>query len=113
MNEFIILMENYGKASEYAEISLNSSGQSMDKFSAYEETLIYRTERFKNSYQEMSETLINSEIIKFFIDTGTAITTFITKIGSLGTIGLGAGLFSGIKNIGKPKMFGFYFKICR
>ena len=39
--------------------------------------------------------------LAIFQKVATALDTISSKLGSLGTIGLGAGLFAGIKNIGK------------
>lgn len=38
-----------------------------------------------------------------------AITFLLDKLGILGTIGLGAGIFSGIKNVGRDKMYSLSF----
>ena len=105
MNEFIVLMENYDKALEYTEKSLNSSGEAMDKFSAYEKSVKAHTESFTNAIQGLSDTAVDSGLVNFFIDLGTtgvkAIDGIVNALTPLGTIGLGAGIFAGIKNIGK------------
>lgn len=100
MNEFIILMENYGKAVEYSEISMESNGQAMEKFAAYEDTITAHTEKFKNAYQEMAKELLDSSVVKAFVDLGTGATKLVKELGLLGSIGLGASLFAGIKNAG-------------
>lgn len=105
MNEFIILMENYGKAVEYSEISMESSGQAMEKFAAYEDTITAHTEKFKNAYQEMSKELLDSSVVKAFVDLGTGATKLVKELGLLGSIGLGAGIFAGFKNVGQAKMW--------
>lgn len=101
-------MENYGKASEYTEKSLNSNGEAMQKFAAYEDTITAHTERFKNAYQEMANELLNSNVIKAFVDLGTGATKLVKELGALGSIGLGAGLFAGIKNVGKRRSTMFH-----
>ena len=108
MNEFIILMENYGKAVEYSEISMESSGQAMEKFAAYEDTITAHTEKFKNSYQEMAKELLDSSVVKAFVDLGTGATKLVKELGLLGSVGLGAGLFAGIKNVGKRRSTMFH-----
>ena len=110
MNEFIILMENYGKAAEYTEVSLNSSGSAMEKFSAYEETITYHTEQFKNAYQEMSKELLDSSVVKAFVDLGTGVANLVKNLGLLGSIGLGAGIFAGFKNVGGLKFRESHFE---
>lgn len=71
MNEFIVLMENYDTALKYTKTSLDSTGQAMDKFEAYEESIAGHTEKFKNAFQNLSNTVVDSELINFFIDLGT------------------------------------------
>lgn len=48
-------------------------------------------------------------IINSFNGLLSVVNNITSKLGSLGTIGLGAGLFAGFKNVGKPKMFGFNY----
>ena len=71
--------------------------------------------QFKSSAEQLSNTLVNSGLVKFFIDLGTGITSTVDSIinfvGIIPTIGAGAGLFAGIKNFGRPKMFGLCFEI--
>ena len=61
----------------------------------------------------MSRTVLDSDIIKFFVDLGTtginAIDKIVNKFSSLETIWIGSGLFAGIKNVGKDKMYSSTF----
>lgn len=93
MNEFIILMENYGKALEYTEVSLNSSGEAMKKFEEYQKSIKAHTELFTRAVQDLADTLVDSGLINFFIDFGTTsieiidgIMEAITPLGSMATI---------------------------
>lgn len=105
MNEFIILMENYDTALKYTETSLGSTGQAMEKFEAYEESIVGHTEKFKNAFQDLSNSIIDSGLVNFFIDLGTvgikAIDGLVDSIGSLGAIGVIGGGILGGKNLGK------------
>lgn len=104
MNEFIVLMENYDKALEYTEKSLNSSGEAMDKFSAYEKSVEAHTESFTNAIQSLSDTAVDSGLVNFFIDLGTtgvkAIDGLVSALTPLGTIGVISGGILGAKNAG-------------
>ena len=55
--------------------------------------------------EHLSSTVVESDLVKFFVDLGTtgvkAIDGLVSALTPLGTIGLGAGIFAGIKNIGK------------
>ena len=71
MNEFMILMQNFPKAQEYMQIATDSSGESMRKYEAYTESAAGKIENFKNSFQTLSTTVLNSDIFKGVIDSGS------------------------------------------
>lgn len=104
MNEFIVLMENYDKALQYTETSLNSSGEAMEKFSAYEKSVEAHTQSFTNAVQGLADTAVDSGLINFFIDLGTtgikALDGLMEAITPLGTIGVIGGGILGAKNAG-------------
>ena len=68
--------------------------------------------RLSNTWTDTVENIVNSDTLKGAVNLLNGLLTGVNKLtdalGSLGTIGLGAGLFAGIKNIGRPKMFGLY-----
>lgn len=88
--------------------SLNSSGSAYQEQERYMDSMQAKTEQFKAAFQSLSDTALNSDLLKFFIDLGTtgvkAFDSLIKAISPLGTIGLGIGLFTGIKNDGKHRM---------
>ena len=59
--------------------------------------------------EHLSSTVVESDLIKFFVDLGTtgvkAIDGLVNALTPLGTLALGAGLFAGIKNVGQAKMW--------
>ena len=63
-----------------------------------------------NTWTDTVENIANSDTLKGVVNTLNFILTGVNKLtdalGSLGSIGLGAGLFMGLKNVGRPKMFG-------
>lgn len=69
--------------------------------------------RLSNTWKDTVENVLNSDAIITAINTFNDFLQIINKatdsLGSLGTIGVGAGLFAGLKNVGKPKMFGFNY----
>ena len=104
MENFLVLMSNYDTALKYTETSMESSGEAMKKFEAYQDSLAGHTEQFENAFISLSNTIADSDILKFFIDLGTigvkGIDGFVNAAGLLGTIGMGAGAWLGTKNIG-------------
>ena len=108
MENFLVLMSNYDTALKYTETSLNSSGQAMEKFEAYQDSIAGHTEKLENAFISLSNTVIDSGMINWFINLGTAlvkgadgIVKFLTPLGALGAT---IGTVLGIKNIGKCRM---------
>ena len=89
--------------------SMNSSGSAMREYSLYLESIEGKLQGLKTSFESLSNTVINSDFIKSIIDGGTSILNLLESIvdtvGTLGTIGLGAGIFAGVKNVGRTKMY--------
>lgn len=81
MEDFLVLMTNYGKATEYAEVSINSAGTAMEKFSAYSDSVEAKTERLSNSFQKLSSNTINSSWVKGFLDLSNVLVNVVDKIG--------------------------------
>lgn len=77
-------MQNYDKAKEYIEKANNSSGESMKKYEAYQDSINGKTEEFKNQFQELSTVTLDSNVFKGFVDSGTALISVLTEIISVG-----------------------------
>ncbi|WP_099467734.1 phage tail tape measure protein [Konateibacter massiliensis] len=109
MENFLVLMNNYDTALRYTDASLNSSGQAMDKFNAYQESTTAHLEKMKNAGIEFANTMLDSGLVNFFIDFGTALTKAGTGIVDfltpLGTLGAGIGSILGAKDVGKTLKF--------
>ena len=103
MNSFIVLMQQYAQAQEYMQIANEASGQSMEKFAAYQDSLTGRIEGLKNQFQSLSTTVINGDIFKGLVSSGTGVLSFLdTVIDKFGLIPtLAAGL--SFKNVGRTK----------
>ena len=77
----------------------------------YEKSIQYSLDRLSASAQEWSNTLVSSDVIKWFVDLANAAVELSTVLTPLGTLALGGGLFAGIKNIGREKCYPSY-RIC-
>lgn len=123
MGNFLVLMENFSTAQKYTETSLNSSGQAMETFSDYQDSVAAHMERLQNAFIGLSNTLVDSGVINFFIDLGTTgvknldaiisglkyISSFGGNISSIGgTIGALSGLLMNKSGMGKMYCAPFY-----
>ena len=70
---FIVLMNNFSKAQDYAKTAIDSSGTAMEKFGAYTEGVEAKINTFKSTFEEFSQNLLNSDLIGKLVDTGTGL----------------------------------------
>jgi TP901 family phage tail tape measure protein len=83
MEEFLVLMENYGTALNYSEVAANSAGTAMQKFGAYQESLEAKTKRLSASFQDLANDTIDSGIVKGFLDLSNFLINVTDNIGLL------------------------------
>ena len=105
-NDFMVLMQQYDQAREYMKIADESTGQSMEKFSAYQDSLAGAIEGFKNAIQSLSNTAVDSGFLKSIVDTGTKLIeildAIISKVGVLKSIlSVAGGIFAQKNGLGK------------
>ena len=88
----------------------NSAGSADKEMSVIMDGLDYKLNRLKETGTGIAQNLFERDEMKSIDDGFTSLLEVIdsltSKIGLLGTIGAGAGLFAGLKNVGSPKMFG-------
>ena len=105
MNDFMVLMQQYSKAQEYMQIAEDASGTSMEKYSAYTDSLEGKLEGLKSTFESLSSTVLDSDALKGFVSGGTEVLGLIDKLtnslGVMGTVAVGAGIFQGKNNSGK------------
>lgn len=107
MNDFMILMQNWENVEKYIETADNSSGQSMQKFEAYQESLSGKLEGLKGQFQELSTVTLDSDFLKGLVDGATAalnvVTELVDKVGILPMVLGGIGTAAFFKNLDRGK----------
>lgn len=109
-NQIAALIQSFqsGQAQKAYADAVDSAGSAMQEQERWLESLEAKTQQFEAAWQSLSNTFLNSGLLKGLVDLGTtgvkALEGLVNTIGSLGTIGLGAGLFAGIKNFGGHKI---------
>lgn len=105
MNDFMVLMQQYSKAQEYMQVADDASGSSMEKYSAYTDSLQGKLEGLQSTFESLSNTVLDSNFLKDTVDGGTQILGVLDKltssIGVVNTAALGVGLFQGKNNSGE------------
>ena len=85
----------------------DASGTTLENQGKYEETLEAKTKKLSTTMESFWHNLLGANevggVIEILQGFATAIDKVSGALGSLGTIGLGAGLFAGIKNVGMFK----------
>lgn len=83
--------------------SIDSIGSAAEENETYLDSIAGKIANFVSAFQQLSQTVIDSNLVKFFVDLGTngvkALDGLINAITPLGTVGVGVGFFSLIKGI--------------
>ncbi len=95
-NKFIALMQSYGDAIKYANISANSQGVAEEKFSFYLDSLEAKTNSLQASLEKLATTTISDELYASVLDTSKAIVDLITETGVLKGLLVGLGVSGSI-----------------
>lgn len=100
------LIQNFSTAEEVLASSMNSAGSAIAENEKYLDSIAGKISKFQAAFQGLSETFVNSELVKHIVDAGTIIITTIDKILEslnglemmlLGSFGVGIGSF--VKNL--------------
>ena len=73
---FLVLMENYGKALEYTEVAADSAGTALEKFGAYQESLQAKMNSFTAAFGSLSMNTLDADFLGTLIEAGTAMLQF-------------------------------------
>lgn len=103
------IMDNFDIARNALQTSLNSNGSAMAEHEKWMESLEAKTQKFKASFEELSQVTLDSSLLKGLVDAGTSVLSVLTKIidkvGVLPTIIGAVSAAMTFKNIGRDKMF--------
>lgn len=108
-NQIAALIQSFqsGQAEKAYADAVNSEGSAMQEQERWLESIEAKTQQFEASWQSLSNTFLDSDIVKGFVDFGTGavniLESIIDKVGGLNAVIGGAGLFAGIKGIGSVK----------
>lgn len=70
-NVFLALMENWNNVEKAVRDATNSFGSAEAQNQKHIDSLVGKTETLQSSLEHLSTTIINSDLLKFFIDLGT------------------------------------------
>lgn len=104
---FTAIMDNWNGVQQAVYSASDSFGAANAANETYLDSITGKTESFKNQVEQLSSSIMDSDLLKFFLDLGTtgvnALNGITEKIGSLGTLAtLGSG-YLGSKGLGQHK----------
>lgn len=112
-NVFSSILSNWDKVEKMLGDYENATGSAMEEAMKSANNWEGSLNRLKNTWTDTVGNIANSDVIITIINAFNSLISVLNKVtemfDSFGTIGLGAGLFAGWKNVGKPKMFGFNY----
>lgn len=105
----LTLMENYGKAMEYAGISADSAGTAMEKYDAYSQGIEANIARARASFESLSTNILNSDAVVTFVKLANGALQFADALAKCKLL-LPAivGVVTSIKNVGLSNTGGIY-----
>lgn len=86
---FIALMEEWDRVLELEQVSLESSGSAMEKYSIYQDSIEAGLNRLSSAWTELADATINSDWIKWLVDFATGFLELSTQTGGLANTILG------------------------
>lgn len=103
-NALSAALNNISMIEDAYNTATNSAGSALKEQQEYEKGIQYSLDRLTASAQTFANHFLDSSLVKGIVDFGNTTINVIdkvtSKLGSLGTIGLGAGLFASFKNVG-------------
>lgn len=102
-------MENYGTATKYATDATNSAGSALDKYNkSYLKSVEASQDRLTASFEQFSNTVLNSDLVAGTFNAGAGLLGFLNKIistiGTIPTLGGIVGIISLFKSAGEPEV---------
>lgn len=99
-------MTNFDIARKTLDTALNGSeGSAENELSNYQQGIEYSIDKLQANFQELSNSLIDSDIFKGIVDSGSGVLSLFTNltksIGTLNTAAIGLGIFQGTNGSGK------------
>ena len=101
-------INNFEAAEKAMDNMANSAGSAEKEMSVIMDSIDYKVNRLKETSTGVAQNLFKREDMKIVVDGFTSIMNVIdkltSKLGLFGSIGLGTGIFAGVKNTGKCRM---------
>lgn len=89
-SRFIAMMDNYKRTVELVDIAYDSAGKSSEQFGKYQDTIEYKLNKLRNSWEQLRTNFFDSNFFKNIIDGLNGILGKITELSGGQLLGLSA-----------------------
>ena len=93
---FAAIMSNFDTVDSVIETSMNSAGSAMEENEKYLDSITGKLALLKSAYQSLSETMVNSDGVKFVLDGARGLLEVLEKIASISDVGAITSVLGGI-----------------
>ena len=102
------ILENFETAEEAMKTAENAASSALRAQEEYEKGIQYSLDRLSASFQEFSNDVLDSDLLKWIIDFGNGainvLDAIIDELGLFGTLGAGASITAFVKNLDRQKV---------
>lgn len=106
------ILSNFSDSMELAEGAANASGSALENNEKYLESFSGQLQALKNEAKIAWINILDSDTLKGGVEILTTLLKIlgelVDKAGLFSSIGIGAGIYAGIKNVGRLKMFSLF-----
>lgn len=106
-NVFLSMMENWENVKKSTESAMNSAGSAIEENQKYLDSISGKLANLESNFQSLSQTVVNSDLIKFIVDSGATILNtldnIISKFGTIPTLLGSIATVGAIKNVGEQQ----------
>lgn len=110
------ILSNFDDARKAMDLMSDSAGNAMKEMDVIYSSMDYKLGRLHETFTSVAQNLFKRSDMKTVVDGFTSVMNVIdsltSKLGLFGSIGLGAGIFAGVKNIGKNMQVHEFQIIC-
>lgn len=103
------LLNNWSQAVKANETAINSQGSALTENGKVLDSIEGKIKAFKSAFQELSRTMIDSDLIKWFVDLGTAVLNFANS--DIGQVIIKASLLTGVFKISQSSILKYITSI--
>ena len=109
-SRFVALLDNYDRVKQLQEVAANAEGRADEQFAKFADTLEYKVNQLKNSWEQLRTSFLNSDFFKGAVDGITNIVNKIKDFKAIDFVKATTAIVLAVKVVG-PKIIAEFQKI--